>query len=151
VSEETPGRAAYEAFDAHLGPIDDPGYTGPPLTGWEDVLQRERAAWDAAAQAAIDHVAAKVWPNLIAERDQLREHLAAAVDPTAADYDRAAAELEARDLREKLTTARERLENLAAGLRLSASASRPSKKSEIERGCAEAVRDIAASLPEATS
>ena len=44
------------------------------------------------------------------------------------------------------TAVRERLENLAAGMEMSASASHPSKKSEIERGCAEAVRGIAAGL-----
>jgi len=52
----TPGRAAYEAFDAHLGPIDDPGYVGPhdvPLTPWGEVRSPEREAWEAAAQAAI--------------------------------------------------------------------------------------------------
>lgn len=36
----------------------------------------------------------------------------------------------------------QRLGNLAAGMELSASASRPSKKSEIEQGCADAIRDI---------
>ncbi|HMH92545.1 MAG TPA: hypothetical protein VK586_15845 [Streptosporangiaceae bacterium] len=42
-----------------------------------------------------------------------------------------------------LTLIRTRLADLAAGLELSASASHPSKKSEIEHGCAEAVRGIA--------
>jgi hypothetical protein len=50
------------------------------------------------------------------------------------------------DLREQLGVIRDRLGNLAAGLDLSATASRPSKKSEIESGCAAAVRQIAESI-----
>jgi len=45
-------------------------------------------------------------------------------------------------LREQLTGLREQFENLAAGLALLASSSAPSKKSEIERGCAAAIRGI---------
>ena len=48
--------------------------------------------------------------------------------------------------RDRLAGVRERLENLAAGMELSAQSTSPSKKSEIERGCAEAVRGIAAGL-----
>lgn len=53
------------------------------------------------------------------------------------------AEDEAGQLREELARIRERLRDLAAGLELSASTSAPSKKSEIEQGCARAVRGIA--------
>jgi hypothetical protein len=45
-------------------------------------------------------------------------------------------------LREQLTGLRERFGNLAAGLMLSAGSSAPSKKSEIEHGCARAIRGI---------
>jgi hypothetical protein len=45
-------------------------------------------------------------------------------------------------LREQLTGLRERFGNLAAGLMLSAGSSAPSKKSEIEHGCAAAIRGI---------
>jgi hypothetical protein len=45
-------------------------------------------------------------------------------------------------LRDQLAGLRERFENLAAGLVLSASSSAPSKKSEIEDGCARAIRGI---------
>jgi hypothetical protein len=48
--------------------------------------------------------------------------------------------------REQLAVARERLESLAAGMELSAATTSPSKKSQIERECAEAVRDIARSI-----
>ena len=50
---------------------------------------------------------------------------------------------EADALREELADIRDRLGNLARGLKLSASASSPSKKSDIERACATAVLDIA--------
>lgn len=50
---------------------------------------------------------------------------------------------EVEQLREQLQLTREQLGNLARGLELSASASSPSKKSEIERSCAAAVRAIA--------
>lgn len=42
-----------------------------------------------------------------------------------------------------LAEVRERLENLASGLGLPASATAPSKKSDIEASCARAVREIA--------
>jgi cell division septum initiation protein DivIVA len=57
-----------------------------------------------------------------------------------------ALETERDQLREQLTLVRERLENLAAGMEMSAATSAPSKKSEIETGCAQAVREIAASM-----
>lgn len=44
------------------------------------------------------------------------------------------------------TAIRERLENLAAGMETSARTSHPSKKSDIESGCAQAVRGIAESI-----
>lgn len=46
---------------------------------------------------------------------------------------------ETRELREQLGDLQDCIGNLAAGLRLSAEASRPSKKSEIEDGCAAAL------------
>ena len=46
------------------------------------------------------------------------------------------------DPREELAAVRERLRNLAADLKRSAAATAPSKKSAIERECAEAVRGI---------
>lgn len=49
--------------------------------------------------------------------------------------------------RELLASLRERLENLAAGMQMSASATAPSEKSEIESGCAMAVLGIARSIP----
>jgi molecular chaperone GrpE (heat shock protein) len=54
-----------------------------------------------------------------------------------------ALEEENSELREQLARVRERLENVAAGMELSASTTHPSKKSEIEHGCADAVRQIA--------
>jgi hypothetical protein len=53
---------------------------------------------------------------------------------------------EADQLREQLGGIRDRLDNLARGLDLSASGTSPSKKSEIEHGCAEAVRQVAESI-----
>jgi len=58
---------------------------------------------------------------------------------------------EIRDLRQALAGLRERLENLAAGMELSAAVTSPSRKSEIERECAAAVLGIAASITVATS
>lgn len=46
-------------------------------------------------------------------------------------------------LRKQLDIMRGRLGDLARGLDVSAASTAPSKKSEIERGCATAVRDIA--------
>ena len=46
------------------------------------------------------------------------------------------------DLCEQLGVLQDRIGNLAAGLKLSADASRPSKKSEIEDGCAAALLGI---------
>jgi hypothetical protein len=63
-----------------------------------------------------------------------------------AQVDASIAEGKLDQLREQLGVIRDRLGNLAAGLDLSASASRPSKKSEIESGCAAAVRQIAESI-----
>jgi hypothetical protein len=53
------------------------------------------------------------------------------------------------ELRERFTVIAGRLEDLAGGLVQSASATAPSKKSEIEAGCASAVRGIAAAAREA--
>jgi hypothetical protein len=49
-------------------------------------------------------------------------------------------------LREQLARVKERLENLAAGMLMSAASTSPGRKSEIERGCAEAVRGIAGQI-----
>ena len=49
-------------------------------------------------------------------------------------------------LRDLVTGTRERLENLAIALNLSAETTQPSKKSDIEQGCALAVLMIAESL-----
>lgn len=129
----------------------------------ENMIDAFRGGWDRAreliaAQAERD-------APVPGEADGLREELAALRDRaedlrTALDglTDRAAAggiitEDEAAEyrkvvgpgetLREELAVLRERLGNLAAGLELSASTSLPSKKSEIEQGCARAVRGIA--------
>ena len=53
----------------------------------------------------------------------------------------AAAIAETRHYREQLDATRKRLEDLATSMEWSASASSPSKKSEIERQCAKAVRE----------
>jgi hypothetical protein len=84
------GRAAYEAYDAHLGaPIDEPGYVGPyngPITPWDEVRRRERDAWEAAATAASAGLQARyddLAEQLAVTRERLRitgagaEHIAA--------------------------------------------------------------------------
>ena len=108
------GRAAYEAYRAASGGRSL--VSGDPLPGWDDLRPDIRKAWDAAAIAAVDHVAAKVWPGLTGERDQLRDQLA---------------------------EIREQLENLAAGMLMSAAATSPGPKSEVEQECAQALRAVA--------
>jgi len=161
MSEKTPARAACEAFweAAGAGPAGD-----SPEAAWA-WAEREGtpAAWEAAAKAARTDLSAHM--NALAEdlddagatiadyrdalcamqheRDKLRDQLAEAVNPTAEDYDNAAEILQ---LREQLAVIRERLYNLAAGMDLSARTSAPSKKPEIESGCAQAVRGIADSI-----
>jgi hypothetical protein len=53
----------------------------------------------------------------------------------------------AEQLRDQIAGLRESFENLAAGLVLSAGSSAPSKKSEIEHGCARAIRGILEHTP----
>ena len=48
----TPGQAAYEAYLAHLQGA-DPGY-GQWVKPFADIDKHDRAAWDTAAQAAVD-------------------------------------------------------------------------------------------------
>ena len=56
-------------------------------------------------------------------------------------------EEENHELREKLAHVSDRLENLALALEMSATTTAPSKKSEIENGCASAIRQILLSVP----
>lgn len=63
----------------------------------------------------------------------------------------AAAEAVAAPLRDQLAAVRRQLEYLADGLEKSAAATAPSKKSQVEAGCAVSIRDIIANqLPEET-
>lgn len=133
-------------------------YPGQRRIPWDHgALTLARPAWKAAVKVGNE--------SLVAERDALLEQLSIArgalrdirtsYDTGSAAHDWAGRALdeiggvkpqpprEADALREQLTDVRDRLGNLARGLELSASSSHPSKKSEIERGCAAAVRDIA--------
>ena len=65
-----------------------------------------------------------------------------ALDPVAQAAIAACVEAGAHQLSEVLARVTERLENLAAGMMTSAAATSPSRKSEIERGCAQAVSEI---------
>jgi uncharacterized coiled-coil DUF342 family protein len=122
---------------------------GPPgaSIGWEALEPWQHGRWEAAAQAAVDEsdslltaqlaMAQETISDLAAERDEARA--------VAAEF-RAQLETAVREgdeLRDQLAAVRERLENLAAGMETSAAATTASRKSEIERGCAQAVREIA--------
>jgi hypothetical protein len=91
----------------------------------------ENQRWELTAQAAID------WWH--AERDLEPPRELAAGAPA----ELAAAMAERDEARGELAVIRERLRILAAQFDLSASYSHPGKKSEIEQGCAQAVRAIA--------
>lgn len=70
------GRAAFEAHQsAEASQLRSEQARAMSMAGkgWETLAAYERRSWDAAAIAAVDHVAAKVWPELTAERDDLRE------------------------------------------------------------------------------
>jgi hypothetical protein len=160
MSENSPGRAAYEAH-AFAGEVD-----------WGDLADDEREMWEGIARAAIkahlgtypqaeqDHAEFTGWmeaqgynpdPDMVcgggdmadafAAGMQAARELAAAQAQAAPEL--ATAERERDQLREQLAAIRERLENLAGTLELSASATSPSKKSQIESGCAEAMRMVA--------
>jgi hypothetical protein len=129
--QASPGLAAWAAFCQAA-----PGEVLATPGRWDAKPQVVRDAWEAAAEAAIG--AGPNAPRRLAagnqklrtERDQalgvnenLRRQLAAA--------------------KADLADTRERLENLAVGMEMSAAGTSPSKKSEIERQCAQAVREIA--------
>jgi 8-oxo-dGTP pyrophosphatase MutT (NUDIX family) len=123
VSETTPGRINYEAFVASL-----PGINA---ASWDSKPGVTRACWQAGAQAVVE-----------AERDRL---VALVANPGAWG---AVVNLrdERDELREQLANVRQLMEDLAATLEQSASATSPSKKSQIEQGCADAVREVIAGL-----
>jgi hypothetical protein len=78
-AETSPGRAEYDAHQrAEASQLRSEQARAMSIAGkgWEALAAYERRSWDAAAIAAVDHVAAKVWPELTAERDELRELLA---------------------------------------------------------------------------
>lgn len=139
---------------------------------WEQAYMDVQAVLDKAIGTGEDDsagggIAADVY-LLAGQRDQAREQLAIAVAALrdlrdghgtgtfAHDIAHAALDEvgevtipetgEADGLREQLTVARERLESLAAGMEMSAAVTSPSKKSQIERECAEAIRDVARSI-----
>lgn len=126
----------------------------------ETVINAFRAGWDQARKLTAAAYEREQQPK--AGRDELRAELAEVSGYHAElldgilrnagdefDADEAADVIAVRYVRhlerqtEQLAVTRERLENLAAGMELSATTSHPSKKSEIERGCAQAVRGIA--------
>ena len=85
------------------------------IVPWKDLLHVRRRAWEAIAQAAIKAAQVDDDADMRDEMDNLREQ-----------YD---------DLRDQI-------DSLARGLDMSASTSRPSKKSEIESGVAAALRGL---------
>ena len=114
----TYGQTAYEAYCAASD--GKSLVSGEPLPAWDALPEPIASAWNRSGAAVCDDIIGDGLPGSeIAEVGRLRE---------------------------LITGTRERLENLAAGLELSAAATSPSKKSEIERECAEAVRGIAAGL-----
>jgi hypothetical protein len=120
MSGKTPGQAAYEAYSTTLCDLAGVGPDSRKPSRWNadaplGMRPNERAAREAAAQVVLT----RGWPHAAQTARELDE------------------------LREQLAAIRERLGNLAAGMELSATTSHPSKKSEIERGCAKAVREIA--------
>lgn len=133
----TPVRAAYTAFWDHPGM----GETG---ARYDDEMPGIRAAWDAAISAAI---AAELEAQLAVARaafEDLTSQLGEAREVCAEFRSQLETAVRENDAyHDKFTGIRERLEKLAAGMEMSASTTAPSKKSEIETGCAAAVRQIA--------
>jgi hypothetical protein len=98
------------------------------------IAERDRyRAW-LAAEDADEPARVKVLDEVIAERDELRA-LIDAHQPTLASM--------LIEARAELAALRERLASAATGMETSAATSHPSKKSEIERGCAAALRSLA--------
>lgn len=154
MSTPTPEQLAFEAFQASRAqrrPM-------MAVTAWtHPAVDEARDDWRAAVKAGAADVTAErdaLLEQLSIARGALRD-ISASYDTGTAAHDwahRALDEIggvkpqpprEADALREQLADLRDQLDNLARGLELSASASAPSKKSEIERGCAAAVRGIA--------
>lgn len=142
MSETLLEQLAYEAYERTRWP----GRTRVP---WDHAaLSVSRPAWEAAIDAATRPLREQLAIATGALRDIglsddafAREQASRALDDIGGVKPCAPGEVER--LREQLELTREQLRNLAAGLELSASASAPSKKSEIERSCAAAVRGIA--------
>lgn len=123
----SPGRAAYEAhrtvIAASLG-LDLNGsddFDGPPAA-WEALAPSGHAAWDAAAQAAA-----------AAGTATFHDGCTAVIAGLERDRD---------DTRDQLEGLRDRIDSLARGLDIAARSTAPSKKSEIESGCASALRGL---------
>ena len=131
----TPGQAAREVAKltgVHAGTV-----------SWDELPDSYRRDWEAVAQAGV----------------------AAVVNPTAEDYDNAAEILELRHERDEAREAldaeraalevsratvaaiREQLAATAEYYELSAQATYPSRKSQIEQECAKAMREIAETVP----
>lgn len=145
----TPGQAAAEAFLVVAG--EGAALSEDEWAAW--ARSSARRPWDAAATAAIRH------PAATAERDALAAELQGVHGELRANGIKGDPEnhwapllirmlaRERDEARAVAASIRQKLENLAAGLELSAQATSPSKKSDIERGCAEAVRGIAREAP----
>lgn len=86
-----------------------------PRDNWKHQGSHERDCWEAAAQAVLDASESPLPAQLAMAQE--------AISDLAADRD---------DLRDHI-------DSLARGLDMSARTSHPSKKSEIERGCADAL------------
>lgn len=66
MSEMTPGRAAYEAYEAVSAPPDEPA-------SWDVESSENRDAWEAAAQAAIEAFAQQPSPLIVSISSKLTE------------------------------------------------------------------------------
>ena|ERR1700749_1826685 len=74
MTETTPGQAAYVAYAARFTATD--GDTSA-VRWWDELPQRHRDAWDAAAEAASDEIAGRIDLEREAKIRHLKEQLAA--------------------------------------------------------------------------
>jgi hypothetical protein len=150
LSETSPGQAAHEAHQA----AQRRRFPGIAPVGWDEFPAGVQAEWETIARSGIaayieangrDPVDARaVILEAAGLEPQAALELAAAMAARDEYRDNAILHIRERDAaREQLAVIRERLGILAAQFELSASYSHPSKKSEIEQGCAQAVRGIA--------
>lgn len=157
-TEIVPGRAAHDAWWDAV----PPGRRHPDYAAYEDESAEDRSAWDAAAHAGSETVrrllgaqlqsASRAIEQLTREHAGLLEEIFAEADEAEYGGDGAAEALAVRyvrrleaerdEAREQLDGLRDHIAILALGMDTSARATAPSKKSEIEAGCASALRGL---------